>query len=289
MKKVLMFYPYHATVINSVSELFPEISFELAWLPEFGIHDVFNVSPLESNVKILEYTWKDVEEDNYDFLIVSKCIYYVMWRRWHIPGVSITLNAGDKIVKGCKWNIAHTYQTFEGNEHNTTLIFQTVGKKSVGDWVGTDKRAYFINEKSFKEREGKIWDRTFYEYLIQKVPFSTLPGFLPRQEYLDYRRMLGVYVELSNRAYNCQFMESMMMGQPVVVPDIPDYNKIVEHGKNGLLYKTKEEAKDMILFALKDDGITNEMGKNAYLKAESIAGNEVRRKAWLEVFSKVIK
>lgn len=294
MKRILMFYPTHRTAVNSIAELFPDISFEMVVVPEvlrtcpiLGTDN--ELYPFEPNVKVLDLKWNEVDEYYYNCYIITQHVAPFVTRKWNIPGISLALNVGEPPFRGCNWNVANTFSAYAQLPSNKTLIVPTVGKKSVGSWVGSERMAYFINKNSFIERIGVSWNPEFMLYLKSKVPFSMVPDLLPRKEYLDYRRKQTVYVELSNRVISCMLCESMMMGQPVVAPNMHDYNYLIDNGKTGFLYESMEQAKSQINYLIENRVLAEDIGRGAFFRAEKLFGDDVRRSRWTEVFDKVMK
>lgn len=290
--RILMFHPTHRTAVNSIAELFPEISFELALVPERPAdpREVLCVDgglqPLESNVKMLDRTWREVDDWDYDLHISYPGMAWIARREWRIPGILLFLNAEDPFLTGFGWYVANTYSTYDKLPaiRNRSLIFPTVGRKSVGDWVGDYAGAYFMNERNFSDRQGLFWDRAFLDFLSLRVPFSRTDDFVPWAEYMDYRRRMRVYVELSRRKISCALLESMMMGQPVIAPDANDWNRIITNGRDGLLYRDRDEAADMIMSVNGDIEFARKLGAEGRRRAEELAGDDVRRALWREAF-----
>lgn len=290
--RVLMFHPTHRTAVNSIAELFPEISFEMALVPELAAGDPEtlrreeSISPLERNVRILDKSWKDVDDGDYDLYISYPGMAWVVRRGWRIPGVLLFLNAEDPFIPGFAWYVANTYSTYDKLPaiRNRSHIFPTLGRKAVGDWVGDWSGAYFINDKSFSDRQGVVWDKAFLDFLSLRVPFSRTEGLLPWAEHMAYRRRMRVYVELSRRKISCALLESMMMGQPVIAPDADDWNRVITNGKDGLLYGNRDEAADMIMSVNDDIAFARKLGAEGRKRAEEIAGDDVRRVAWERAF-----
>lgn len=297
--RILMFHPTHKTAVNSVAGLFPDTSFELATVPEIplGPREALatdgKLYPFEANARILGETWREVDENEYDLYITYPGMAAIVRRQWRIPGVLMFLNAEDPIHPGFCWYVANTFSTFEKlaahGIPNRSHIFPTIGRKAVGDWTGEDKRAYFINDGSFADRAGVVWRPDSQNFLSGEVPFSRVPGLLPWGEYLEYRRKLRAYVELSNRAVSCMVLEAMMMGQPVVVPDMRDWNVIVRHGESGLLYGAIDRIPGLVRALISDDDLARAIGAGGRKRAEELAGDPVRKAAWTKIFAEVLR
>ena len=291
-KRILMFHPTHKTAVNSIAGLFPEASFEFARVPEIplGPREALctddDLYPFERNIRILDASWRDVDELGYDLYITYPGMAWIVRKEWRIPGILLFLNTEDPFIPGFAWYVANTYSTYDKLPPiwNRSHIFPTLGRKAVGDWVGDYSGAYFINDKSFSDRQGVIWDRAFLDFLSLRVPFSRTEGLLPWAEHMAYRRRMRVYIELSRRKISCALLESMMMGQPVIAPDADDWNRVIENGKNGLLYEDRDEAADMIMSVNGDIAFARRLGAEGRKRAEEIAGDDVRRVAWERAF-----
>lgn len=295
-KRILMFHPTHKTAVNSIAELFPDTRFDLVRVPEMPVGHRESLCsdgklyPFAHNARIVEKTYADVDENDYDLYISWPLMATVVRRAWKIPGVMMFLNAEDPFVPGFRWYVANTYSTMNALPPipNRSHIFPTLGKTSVGHWIGYERKAYFLNDVSFVQRSMSLWNPGALNVLSTRVPFSRTPDLVPRSEYLNYRRRLRVYVEISHRKISCALLESMMMGQPVVAPDDNDWNVVIENGLSGLLYKSQDEMVGMIMSVINDDALARRLGAEGLKRAEEIAGDDVRRAAWTRVFNEVL-
>jgi len=118
-----------------------------------------------------------------------------------------------------------------------------------------------------------------------RVPFYFPLEQVPWEMWMAKRRELRAYIEISIRAMSSTFFESLLMGQPTVVPNWPEFNSVIKHGENGLLYRTKEECTHMASLLINDYDLAKKLGAAGRETANRIAGDDVRKKQWTEAFN----
>jgi hypothetical protein len=297
--RILSYYPIHKTFLNSIASLFPNTKFDLARTPQIICGEYAkiwneNFIPFESNIHILDEKWNEIDDSKYDLRITWFNTEQCLLRKWSIPSVYVALNRGDPVLENQDVVIYLTKFVPEG-KHSTTnrQIYLTVGSSHVGRWTGEDNRAYFIDQEDWKLRWSNktvigSWASTLIETLEEvrsRVPFYFPEKRTPWETWITERQKLRVYVDISFRAICCTFFESLFMGQPVVVPNWPEFNLIIKHGENGFLYRTKEECARLAGLLINDYDLARKLGAAGRETAERIAGDDIRRKQWTEAFN----
>jgi len=292
--KILSYYPIHRTFLNSIASLFPETEFDLARTPQIVLGECEkiwdkNLIPFENNIHILDEGWDKVDDSKYDLRITWYPTEQFLSRNWSIPSVYVVLNRGDPVLLGNESVIIYNTQQPTPKKH----IYLTVGSSHVGRWTGEDNRTYFVDQKSWKVRWSNKtiignWASMLIETLEEirmRVPFYFPLEQVPWEMWMAKRRELRAYIEISIRAMSSTFFESLLMGQPTVVPNWPEFNSVIKHGENGLLYRTKEECTHMAGLLINDYDLAKKLGAAGRETAEAIAGDDIRKKQWTEAFN----
>lgn len=96
-----------------------------------------------------------------------------------------------------------------------------------------------------------------------------------------YYASADVYVSpaTGGEVFGIVLTEAMATGTPVVASDIPGYNEVVTHGKNGLLFNVNDVAdiSDKIIAVLTDQDLSMSLGKQGRQYAESVSWQNVAR------------
>ena len=301
--KILSYYPTHQTFLNSIASLFPKTEFDLARTPEIVPPDYGkiwnkNLISFEGNIRILNEKWNEVDDSKYDLRITWFNTERILLRKWSIPSVYVILNRGDPVLES--QNVVIYLTSFVPERKHPTPnrhIYLTVGSSHVGRWTGKDNRAYFIDQEDWEARWSNktvigSWASTLIETLQEvrmRVPFYFPTERVPWEMWMAKRQALRVYVEISIRAISCTFFESLLMGQPTIVPNWPEFNLVIKHGENGFLYRTKEECADLTSLLINDYDLAKKLGAAGRETANRIAGDDVRKKQWTEAFNLALK
>jgi glycosyltransferase involved in cell wall biosynthesis len=70
--------------------------------------------------------------------------------------------------------------------------------------------------------------------------------------------------------------EAMACGLPVVCHESGGYAEIIEHGRNGFLFDTQQEALEILLRLKEDRGLRESVGREARRTAEGLFSSAVR-------------
>jgi glycosyltransferase involved in cell wall biosynthesis len=296
IRRILSFYPIHGTFINSIAELFPEIEFDLATIPgitRYAWQKIWETDlvPLEKNIHVvggpetidashydLRITWPDIEK-------LAKPTHP------NIPSVCVILNRGETAPESVDVVVQNTKVNSSDRQ-----IYLTTGGSRLPKWTGEDNRCYFTDKADWNARWGNesiigSWAHTLQDTLNEvmgRVNFYFPPEPIPQKIYAMKRARLKAYIEISLRAISSTWMESMFMGQPTIVPDWPEFNTIIKHNENGLLYKNLDECAHYAWLLIYDENLAQKIGSAGRETVERIAGNDVRRKQWAEAFNSAL-
>lgn len=295
--KILTWYPIHRTWINSIAELFPDYTFDLAECSQI-ITATFekamwltDIIPFVPNIKIVgKYGF--VEHRNYDLIFSWQWVYERInaKERWDKPIILFIHNAGERAPRGFKGIVVYnTYLSAELAGTPDAPVYLGVRKEEViGNWTGEIPKGYVGNFDLFV---GRLPLFSFEEVrkLVRNGLIEEMHGQLKWNDWMTHRRKLRFYLEILKRA-NCNaFLEAMRMGQPCIVPDTRDFNRFIQHGENGFLYKKPEEIEGIVKELCLNYDLAKEIGRKAKISIEKEINDEKRKKLLEKVFKMALE
>ncbi|MDI6704462.1 MAG: glycosyltransferase family 4 protein [bacterium] len=95
---------------------------------------------------------------------------------------------------------------------------------------------------------------------------------------------------IGQESFGIILLEAMALGKPVVATNIPGYNEVVTHNKEGLLVppKDKEALRDALIKLLRDKDLRIKMGKNGREKAAEYSWERIGERV-LDYYNEIIK
>ena len=105
--------------------------------------------------------------------------------------------------------------------------------------------------------------------LSDRVRFT---GMVLREEVYRYYAMGDVFVSASLfEVHSLSYLEAMACGLPLVCREDDALRGVLEHGENGLIYRTEEEFVRSVERILSDQGLRKRMRENALQKVRSFS------------------
>jgi glycosyltransferase involved in cell wall biosynthesis len=111
-----------------------------------------------------------------------------------------------------------------------------------------------------------IGDGIMRKKLTMKYPFIDFKGNLDEKELISTLEKVDVFLHLNNQieGFGIALYEAMALGCIPIAPDIPINREIIEHRKNGFLYKNIEQLESLILLLLNSNSKQiNNLSRNA--------------------------
>lgn len=294
--KILSFYPIHRSWINSIAELFPEHTFDLAECKEISCSSIEkrlwlgNAVPFVSNVQVIG-KYGLVNHEHYDLILAWQHEYSRIFskHKWNKPVIVFIHNTGDSVPKGFKGQVVfNTYYSAEQAGMPTASVYLGVRKASeLGKWTGEKAKGCVGNFDLLGSRLQMISQSELMKLLSEKL-IEEIRGDIGWSDFIGLRRKLRFNLEIIKRTNCNSFLESMRMGQPCIVPDVRDYNKFIINGDNGFLYRSFKEIEQIVRQLCDDLEYAREIGRKANKTIEQHIDDTKRRTILEEVFKKAL-
>ena len=104
---------------------------------------------------------------------------------------------------------------------------------------------------------------TYHIDLLPEIPQLEVPFTLSTLDCFYYRTSINI-----KEAFGLAVVEAMLSGLPVVCHRQGGYSELIEHGRNGFLFNTQEEAFSIISRLRENTELRTEIGQNAKISAE---------------------
>jgi hypothetical protein len=303
--KILMRGFIQQSFLRSLMETFPEHNFhitERAYHPGYPTNPYpeNRFPPLTKNVTIIPKIEDLKELSNYDLFIgIFGGKDMIETQTWKIPTIWRTY-----VPISQNWQYLRespiVYNAFESERVTLEaskirqvfapnidgpVAYDYLNPNIFKDWNGKNEEAMVVGGRI---EQGDEFGKSAYEMISKSIPIRRIKD-LSYTDLIKAYQDSRVYIEftVTHRIITPAISEAMTTGMPVIVNPVGEFKLLVDHGVDGFLPSTPNNAEEIIKYSsllIKDKVLAENMGRNARAKALMKFSDKQVREAFEKAF-----